>query len=67
MMGLGFALVLLVLGGIRELLGQGTLPEFLLVIVPFALFLGIMLAFGRMYSENEMTVLSACGYSYNFV
>lgn len=39
------------------------LPEFLLVIVPFALFLGIMLAFGRMYSENEMTVLSACGYS----
>lgn len=39
------------------------LPEFLLVIVPFSLFLGILLAFGRMYSENEMTVLSACGYS----
>lgn len=39
------------------------LPEFLLVIVPFALFLGILLAFGRMYSENEMTVLSACGFS----
>ncbi|MCB1650287.1 MAG: LPS export ABC transporter permease LptF [Pseudomonadales bacterium] len=39
------------------------LPEFLLVIVPFALFLSILLAFGRMYSENEMTVLSACGYS----
>ena len=39
------------------------LPEFLLVIVPFALFLAILLAFGRMYSENEMTVLSACGYS----
>ena len=39
------------------------LPEFLLVIIPFALFLGILLAFGRMYSENEMTVLSACGYS----
>lgn len=39
------------------------LPEFLLVIVPFSLFLAILLAFGRMYSENEMTVLSACGYS----
>lgn len=39
------------------------LPEFLLVIVPFALFLAILLAFGRMYSENEMTVLSSCGYS----
>lgn len=39
------------------------LPEFLLVIVPFSLFLAIFLAFGRMYSENEMTVLSACGYS----
>ncbi|MGJ8689840.1 MAG: LPS export ABC transporter permease LptF [Gammaproteobacteria bacterium] len=39
------------------------LPDFLLVIIPFALFLGILLAYGRMYSENEMTVLSACGYS----
>jgi lipopolysaccharide export system permease protein len=39
------------------------LPEFLLVILPFALFLGILLAFGRMYADNEMTVLSACGMS----
>ncbi len=36
------------------------LPEFLLVILPFALFLGILLAYGRMYADNEMTVLSAC-------
>lgn len=43
------------------------LPEFLLVIVPFALFIGILLAFGRMYSENEMTVLNACGYSHKRV
>lgn len=39
------------------------LPEFLLVIIPFSLFLAILLAYGRMYSDNEMTVLSACGYS----
>ncbi len=39
------------------------LPEFLLVILPFSLFLGILLAYGRMYAENEMTVLSACGIS----
>ena len=39
------------------------LPEFLLVILPFSLFLGILLSYGRMYAENEMTVLSACGIS----
>lgn len=39
------------------------LPEFLLVILPFALFLGILLAYGRMYADNEMTVLNACGMS----
>jgi len=39
------------------------LPEFLLVILPFALFLGILLAYGRMYADNEMTVLRACGFS----
>ncbi|OGT74324.1 MAG: LPS export ABC transporter permease LptF [Gammaproteobacteria bacterium RIFCSPLOWO2_02_FULL_57_10] len=39
------------------------LPEFLLVILPFALFLAILLAYGRMYADNEMTVLGACGMS----
>ncbi len=39
------------------------LPDFMLVILPFALFLGILLAYGRMYADNEMTVLSACGFS----
>jgi lipopolysaccharide export system permease protein len=39
------------------------LPDFMLVILPFALFLAILLAYGRMYAENEMTVLSACGFS----
>jgi lipopolysaccharide export system permease protein len=30
-------------------------------IVPFALALGVVLGLGRMYRDNEMTVMSACG------
>ena len=39
------------------------LPDFLLVIVPLAFFLGILLAYGRMYAENEMVVLLGSGTS----
>jgi lipopolysaccharide export system permease protein len=39
------------------------LPDFLLVILPLALFLGILLAYGRMYAENEMVVLMGSGFS----
>ena len=39
------------------------LPEFLVIIVPFAFFLAVLLAYGRMYAENEMVVLHACGLS----
>ncbi|MFK7865031.1 MAG: LPS export ABC transporter permease LptF [Pseudohongiellaceae bacterium] len=39
------------------------LPDFLLVIVPLALFLGILLAYGRMYADNEMVVLLGSGLS----
>ncbi|PIE41333.1 MAG: LPS export ABC transporter permease LptF [Gammaproteobacteria bacterium] len=39
------------------------LPGFLELILPLALFLGILLAYGRMYLENEMVVLEACGVS----
>jgi lipopolysaccharide export system permease protein len=39
------------------------LPDFLMIIVPFAWFLAILLAYGRMYAENELVVLHACGYS----
>lgn len=39
------------------------LPGFLELILPLALFLGILLAYGRMYLENEMVVLEACGIS----
>lgn len=39
------------------------LPGFLQLILPLGLFLGILLAYGRMYLESEMTVLSATGMS----
>ncbi|HSG61945.1 MAG TPA: LPS export ABC transporter permease LptF [Pseudomonadales bacterium] len=39
------------------------MPSFLELILPLGLFLGILLAYGRLYVESEMTVLSACGVS----
>ena len=39
------------------------IPEFLLVILPLALFLAIILAYGRMYADNEMVILMASGVS----
>jgi lipopolysaccharide export system permease protein len=39
------------------------LPDFLLVIIPLALFLAILLAYGRMYAENEMVILFGAGFS----
>lgn len=39
------------------------LPGFLELILPLGFFLGILLAYGRMYLESEMTVMHACGYS----
>ena len=41
------------------------LPGFLELILPLGLFMGILLAYGRMYLESEMTVLHACGFSQN--
>ncbi len=46
--------VLLALVGYR-------LPGFLGLILPLGLLLGILLAYGRLYLESEMTVLAACG------
>ena len=37
------------------------LPEFLFVILPLALLLGIVLSYGRMYAENEMVSLMGAG------
>jgi len=39
------------------------LPGFLELILPLGLFLGILLAYGRLYLDSEMTVLSATGMS----
>ncbi|SFR41267.1 lipopolysaccharide export system permease protein [Marinobacter daqiaonensis] len=38
-------------------------PGFLELILPLGFFIGILLAYGRMYLESEMTVLFACGVS----
>lgn len=39
------------------------LPALAALILPLSLFLGILLAHGRIYADNEMTVLHACGVS----
>ncbi|MCC5854652.1 MAG: LPS export ABC transporter permease LptF [Idiomarina sp.] len=39
------------------------LPSLAALILPISLFLGILLAHGRMYTDNEMSVLHACGVS----
>ena len=37
------------------------LPDFLLVILPFAFFISLLLTYGRMYADNEMVVLMSSG------
>ncbi len=39
------------------------LPGLAALILPISLFLGILLSHGRLYSDNEMSVLHACGVS----
>jgi lipopolysaccharide export system permease protein len=39
------------------------LPGFLQLILPLGLFLGVLLAYGRLYLDSEMTVLSSAGMS----
>jgi lipopolysaccharide export system permease protein len=39
------------------------IPTLLGTLLPLSLFLGILLGYGRMYADNEMTVLFACGVS----
>ncbi|WP_330927415.1 LPS export ABC transporter permease LptF [Candidatus Sororendozoicomonas aggregata] len=41
------------------------MPEFLVMILPLGLLLGIILGYGRMYVDQEMSVLNACGISQN--
>lgn len=39
------------------------IPEFMVLILPVAFFLGILVAYGRLYSDNEMVVMSSGGVS----
>lgn len=39
------------------------LPSFLELVLPLGLFIGVLLAYGRLYVESEMTVMNACGLS----
>jgi lipopolysaccharide export system permease protein len=41
------------------------LPEFLTLILPLGFFIGLMLVFGRLYTDNEMAVLNSSGLSRN--
>jgi len=38
-------------------------PELASMILPLSFFLGVLLAYGRIYADSEMTVLHACGIS----
>ena len=48
-------------GVVADLIGLATLQQ-LTVLVPVGLFLGIVLALGRLYHESEMTAMTACGF-----
>ncbi|MBD2858172.1 LPS export ABC transporter permease LptF [Spongiibacter sp. KMU-158] len=39
------------------------LPSFLEVVLPLGLFISILLSYGRLYVDSEMTVMNACGMS----
>lgn len=39
------------------------IPHLIGILLPLGLFLGILFTYGRLYADNEMTVLSACGLS----
>ena len=45
---------------VLDLIGLTTLQQ-LTVLLPIGLFLGIILALGRLYHESEMTAMAACG------
>lgn len=49
--------------GVLFLIMGYRLPGFMVLILPLGMFLGILLAYGRMHLDSEMTVLSANGMS----
>lgn len=50
-------------GNVVALLLLLQLPHLLALLLPLSLFLAILIAYGRLYADNEMTVLFSCGYS----
>ena len=38
------------------------LPTFMVLLLPLGFYVSILISYGRLYAENEMTVLQACGY-----
>src|SRR5262245_42246554 len=38
------------------------IPYLLALLLPLGLYLGILLAYGRLYADNEMSVLQMCGF-----
>lgn len=42
-------------------------PELLSYLIPLGLFLALLFTYGRLYAESEMTVLFACGVSYQAI
>ena len=48
-------------GSVIKLLVLLQLPILTAVLLPASLFLGVMLAYGRLYADSEMTVLAVCG------
>jgi lipopolysaccharide export system permease protein len=49
-------------GVVFELIGLGAL-QYLSILLPVGLLLGVVLAFGRLYADSEMTAALACGAS----
>lgn len=49
--------------GVLFLIMGYRIPGFLQLILPLGLFLGVLLAYGRLYLDSEMTVLTATGMS----
>lgn len=71
-------MLILLSSTLARLLGQaseGLIPEdavftfmiiisvrYLILVVPLSLYLGVLLTFSRLYKDNEMAVLAACGF-----
>lgn len=47
---------------VMQLMGL-EIPYLLVILLPLGLFLGIIFAYGRLYADNEMRVMQACGLS----